>query len=63
MGKVNSSSTGKVWENTEIMQTFKNYEIQQKSINFPKHRKIVFPQCGKIMGKYKYSKGMGFLHI
>ena len=22
MGKVNSNSTGKVWENTEIMQTY-----------------------------------------
>ena len=42
-GKVNPNSTGKVWENIEIIQTFKNYEIQQKSIKFPKQTKIVLP--------------------
>ena len=43
IGKVNPNSTGKVWENIEIIQTFKNYEIQQKSIKFPNHTKIVLP--------------------
>ena len=65
MGKMNSHSKGKVWENTSISNLvfFLIFYMKQKSIWFPKHGKSRFPWYEKSMGKHKHFKFMGFLNI
>ena len=45
MGKVNSRSKGKIWENTNIsnLEIFQIILMERKFMQFPKHRKIGLP--------------------
>ena len=65
MGKVNSHSKGKIWENTNIskLSVSEIFRLMQKSMQFPKHGKSGFPLYGKSMEKHKHFKFMGFLNI
>ena len=65
MGKVNSHSNEKIWENTNIskLSVSEIFCLKQKSMQFPKHRKSGFPLYGKSMEKHKHFKFMGFLNI
>ena len=65
MGKVNSHSKGKIWENTNIskFRVSGTFCLKQKSMHFPKHGKSGLPLYGKSMGKHKHFKFMGFLNI
>ena len=65
MGKVNSHSKEKIWENTNIskLRVSEIFRLMQKSMQFSKHGKIGFPLYGKSMGKNKHSKVMGFSTI
>ena len=52
MGKVNSHSKEKIWENTNIskLSVSEIFRLKQKSMQFPKHGKIGFPLYAKSMG-------------
>ena len=65
MGKMNSDSMRKVWENKtfESQALFFILCMKQRFIQFPKHRKNEFSQYGKSMEKHKHSKIMGLLNI
>ena len=65
MGKVNSHSKEKIWENTNILKLSVSeiFPMIQKSMQFPKHGKSGFPLYGKSMEKHKHFKFMGFLNI
>ena len=65
MGKVNSHSKEKIWENTNILKLSVSeiFPMIQKSMQFPKHGKSGFPLYGKIIEKHKHFKFMGFLNI
>ena len=65
MGKVNSHSKEKIWENTNIskLRVSGIFCLKQKSMQFPKYRKSGLPLYGKSMGKHKHFKFMGFLNI
>ena len=65
MGKVNSHSNEKIWENTNIskLSVSEIFCLKQKSMQFPKHRKSGLPLYGKSMEKHKHFKFMGFLNI
>ena len=65
MGKVNSHSNEKLWENTNIsnLSVSEIFCLKQKSMQFPKHGKTGFPLYGKSMGKHKHFKFMVFLNI
>ena len=65
MGKVNSQSKEKIWENTHIskLNVSEIFYLKQKSMQFPKHGKKGFPLYGKSMEKHKHFKFMGFLNI
>ena len=65
MGKVNSHSKGKIWENTNISKWRISgiIYLKQKSMQFPKYGKSGLPLYGKSMGKHKHFKFMGFLNI
>ena len=65
MGKVNSYSKEKIWENKNIseLSVFEIFRLMQKSMQFPKHGKSEFPLYGKSMEKQKHFKFMGFLNI
>ena len=65
MGKVNSHSKGKIWENTNIskLRVSGIFCLKQKSMQFPKYGKSGLPLYGKSMGKHKHFKFMGFLNI
>ena len=65
MGKVNSHSKEKIWEDTHISKLIvsKIFCLKQKSMQFPKHGKKWFPLYGKSMEKHKHFKFMGFLNI
>ena len=62
MGKVNSHSKGKIWENRNIPKSRVSYffRVKQKSMQFPKHGMSEFPCYSKSMGKHQVT---GFLHI
>ena len=65
MGKVNSHSKEKIWENTNIskLSVSEIFRLMQKSMQFSKHGKSGSPLYGKSMGKNKHSKVMGFSTI
>ena len=65
VGKVNSHSKEKIWENTNIskLSVSEIFRLMQKSMQFPKHGKSGFPLYGKSMEKHKHFKFMGFLNI
>ena len=65
MGKVNSHSKEKIWENTNIskLSVSEIFRLMQKSMQFPKHGKSGFPLYGRSMEKHKHFKFMGFLNI
>ena len=65
MGKVNSHSKEKIWENTNIskLSVSEIFPMIQKSMQFPKHGKSGFPLYGKSMEKHKHFKLMDFLNI
>ena len=67
MGKVIFDSTGKVWENRTFQgQVFLTYFARNRNpynSQNSKHEKSEFTYQGKIIGKHKYFKGLGFLHI
>ena len=67
MGKVKFDSAGKLWENRTFqggafLTYFASSRNPYNSRN-SKHGNSEFTKYGKIMGKHKYSKGLGFLHI
>ena len=65
MGKVNSHSKEKIWENTNIskLSVSEIFRLMQKSMQFSKHRKSGFPLYGQSMEKHKHFKCMGFSNI
>ena len=65
MGKVNSHSKGKIWENKNIskLSVSKIFRLMQKSMQFPIRGKSGFPLYGKCMEKHKHFKFVGFLNI
>ena len=65
MGKVNSHSKGKTWENRNISKLSVSgiFCLKQKSMQFPKYGKSGLPLYEKSMGKLKHFKFMGFLNI
>ena len=56
MGKVNSHSNEKLWENTNIsnLSVSEIFCLKQKSMQFPKHRKSGLPLYGKSMEKQTF---------
>ena len=64
MRKLNSHSTGKEWENTNIPKFWISEisRLKQKSIQFPDHVMNEFSYYEKSMRKHKHSKVMGFLN-
>ena len=65
MGKVNSHSKGKIWENTNIskLKVCGIFCLKQKSMQFPKYGKIGLPLYGKSMGKHNHFKLIVLLNI
>ena len=65
MGKVNSHSKEKIWENTNIskLSVSEIFRLKQKTMQFSKHGKSGFALYGKSMGKHKHFKFMVFLNI
>ena len=65
MGKVNSHSKEKIWENTNIskLRVSGIFCLKQKSMQFPKYRKSGLLLYGKSMRKHKHFKFMVLLNI
>ena len=65
MGKENSNSKGKVWDNTNINISRVSYvfRVKQKFMQLPNHWNNEFSLPVKNMAKHKNSKIMDFLNI